>query len=211
MESKNYNLITSFYILNKNNYPVLDKIKSFRSFSKGWHYDEGEVFNIDTINVSLEIAIFLYNNLFFSLDVFPGFNGEIMVKAYVNNRSLQVFIEKKNYYFIIEDFEGHELFESDSLDLKSLKSEILIKRNILFNQWSISESYPSSTTTIEKKKGLRALPSKTRPKKKVEEYPLYVQNAPKKSQKEFACILKESIPNIPTLQYSGNLRMISCP
>ncbi len=197
------NIDNNWYITSNDNdcYPssIINKIEKFSSFTNGWHYGEGESFDQKTINDAKEICIFLYDHLIYSIDVFPGFSGELLVKLYFDTSAVEVFFKKdKLPNYIVLDKSDNELFASADFTINDLKKQLLQQRQ----RWTILESYPY-TTTKEGTKDLTALHLKTRPE--MEESRLSHANVQIGFLGECVSILEKTSPSTPILLYTSNL------
>ncbi|MEX8548326.1 MAG: hypothetical protein V5804_12055 [Mucilaginibacter sp.] len=174
---------------------IFKKLDTFLTFKKGWHYGEGEIFNIETIDRSKNLCFYLYNMLFTSIDVFPGFDGEVLIKIYFLNSAVEIFVKNDNkFHFSIMDKEDNDLYQSDILSIEGLKKELIHQRT----QWSLSEFYPY-TIMKQKEKDSTAWPLGVKT-----EYPLLIQNVQLNCQVERVAILETISQNTPILQCISN-------
>ena len=109
-----------------------DKIISYQTYSDNWHFGEGESFNKEVIDISLKV-LDLYNDCFFNqIEIFPGFNGQVLIILYDNySNTLEVTINKnlKIDFLIINNEEEKQSLEQISFD--ELEKEIkLVKYKI---------------------------------------------------------------------------------
>jgi hypothetical protein len=205
MENSAYSLTTSFYtVALKTPNSVTEKIESFAGFKKKWHYGEGESFSKDVVNSAKELSIYLYENLFIKLNVFPGLNGEIMIKTYFPKTAIEITINNNlQANYMIETRGGDELFQSSEMSIADLKKQILSHRQLYFTEWNLLESCRLTTTT-KKTRGLPALRLETHQKNSEAAFPFFVLNASQIIIQPFVNILEVSTLNTPILQYSGN-------
>jgi len=202
LEAIGSGILWTHYSINDN--PAVKKLKSFSDFESGWHYGEGDKFDKKILSNSLDLIIYLYNHLFLDLNVFPGLNGEIMIKAYFPKTAIEITLEKNlEINFMVEDRLGNELFQSDTMSIENFKNQILSQRQSLF-EWNGSESYRYIITTI-KTKGLQASLSKTPLKSLEGEYPLSLLVAQPNGPGVYVNIFEKNTQSTPILQFTGDL------
>ncbi|MBS9525889.1 hypothetical protein KI659_17850 [Litoribacter alkaliphilus] len=137
---------------------VKEKIDSFKNFSSGWHFGEGEIFDEDILRQAKDLISFFNQNYFVRFDTFPGLNGEVMVTTYPKDNYFEVIIESDgSFQLVIENSDEEEIYSNEFDNLGELKHIILQESRKLL--WSGSESFPN-TTMIELKDVLPVSPSK---------------------------------------------------
>lgn len=63
------------------NQDILEKIRSFSTYKKGWKFGRGEGISDKVINIAIEIVNLAMPKKF-TIDAFPGVNGDIVVVVY---------------------------------------------------------------------------------------------------------------------------------
>lgn len=73
---------------------TIEKINSYRSLPKGWHYGEGQAISNEVIECALSIQKGLKEQGLGFTDAFPGLNGEVRVTAYKDDFYLEFTVEE---------------------------------------------------------------------------------------------------------------------
>lgn len=87
-----------------------EKIESFKTLEKGWHFREGVPANPETAGAALFLLHFAGNKGFDHFNAFPGIDGSVMLSIYKNGYEFECSFNKENsatvYIERYEDSEG---------------------------------------------------------------------------------------------------------
>lgn len=165
---------------------TLEKIRSFGTLGKGWHYGEGQGPSLETLELAEKTAKGLHLELFCKIDAFPGVWGEIQVTGYLpdyfieinilSNNSVEFLVEDQNQEVILE-FEGLN-FDGLLSKIKFFKGQYLWKSFVFFPQNISTKIYPDSP----------ALPSGILLVQE-EEFPYLTETAPSETQEAHVATL----------------------
>ncbi|PZV81481.1 hypothetical protein CLV31_11012 [Algoriphagus aquaeductus] len=131
---------------------ILQKIKSFSTLGKGWHYGEGQGPSLATLGLAERIAKRLHLELFCKIDAFPGIWGEIQVTAYLQEYFIEInILSDGSIEFLVEDQNQNIVLELEGLNfdglvtkIKFFKGQYLWKSFVYFPQTISIKTYPDS-------------------------------------------------------------------
>ena len=181
---------------------TLEKIRSFGTLGKGWHYGEGKGPSLETLELAEKVAKRLHLEFFCKIDAFPGIWGEIQVTGYLpeyfieinilSNCSIEFLVEDKNHEMIL-DFEGLN-FDSLVAKIQFFKGQYLWKSFVYYPQNISIKTYPDSPVLPS---GILLVQE--------EESPYLTETAPSKIREAHAAILTPNTKgSASSPRYFGN-------
>lgn len=93
--------------------PTRQKIESFRSFPRGWHYGEGVPLSRRSCDIGLELLDEMLSLGLTRTDAFPGQDGGLMITAYHAGHCLEVMIESDGSQHITHEFDGEDVWTGE--------------------------------------------------------------------------------------------------
>lgn len=153
----------------KNSVETANKLQNFLALKKGWNFGEGEVFEIEIINLATALhEEFLLRN-FIETDAFPGSNGEVMLTIYHEEHYLEFILELDRTITLLYEVNDQEVFSKEKLSISTtitwldkfmeilwMQSEFLVTNN------TIKEKSDSPALLLETQVNNQAYPSLTR-------------------------------------------------
>jgi hypothetical protein len=120
---------------------LTNKIRSFSTLKRGWHYGRGGPIDKECVQRALRIqALLLYLGLT-ELDAFPGADSEILLTCYSSNNYVEILLEANGAISITHEKDGKIL-----TDLTDVHEPASILSKIAGEIWRQSGSFTCNTT-----------------------------------------------------------------
>lgn len=131
---------------------TLEKIRSFETLGRGWHYGEGHEPSSEIIELANKTAKRIHLEIFCKIDAFPGIWGEIQVTGYLQNYFIEInILSDASIEFLVEDQNQNLILEFEGLNFDGLvnkinlfKGQYLWKSYVFFPQNISIKTYPDS-------------------------------------------------------------------
>ena len=96
---KNNNSSANVFIIHSDNEPdfLEERLKVIANLKKGWNYGEGIPINTKLIQTAKKIRNILKSNYFREYDAFPSVDGNLILVAYYNKYSFNLYIKHDSF------------------------------------------------------------------------------------------------------------------
>lgn len=91
------------------------KIRSFGSFSPGWHYGRGVPAPQHVVGIARAYLMYFMMLGFTETDAFPGVDGEIMVTAYRGTHCIEVTVGVDRTFTVTHESNGEDRYHDSGL------------------------------------------------------------------------------------------------
>lgn len=124
-----------------------EKLDIFSNLPDGWNYGEGCAPPVSRIQEAKNFLKFLNGFWFSETDVFPGTDGEIVIRAYNNDNMLEFLFEIDNTINCLLEQNGKETEYEEGVSLNQAQIFVVRCRDIIFDtQCYVREDFSDSLT-----------------------------------------------------------------